>query len=491
MQPAPLAGRPTGVQAMRGGVAVLLHAPSLVASMALAILIVATVAFWDEERESTAALDDFAHEQAIVATSLSAALESRLEAMQRDARAAAVDDGTDADVASRALLGSIAPVEIPGSLLLLVQRPHRPGLLTTGGALVRAPRIEAALEFEGTSLRLSRGEAAELGLPRRMAMAGLGRFDLGALGRWGVAVVATAKRERDRELRARWRLVLSVVVASGLVLAFGGLALRKQRKELALQHDLAIAEVERQRDERLVQADKLATMGALATGIAHEVSTPLGVIAGRAEQLLPRVENDPKAKHAVDAIVGQVERISQIVRGFLSLARGDSPPLERVDPEAIARASVDLVEHRFAKGGVHLSSDIEPRLRKIACEPRLFEQVIVNLLLNACDACAPGGSVELRVRGDCDRVAFIVTDDGVGVTPDAAARATEPFFTTKPFGKGSGLGLAIASEIVKHHNGHLTIRARADEGKPTQGSESTASPAQRGTRACVDVPASP
>jgi signal transduction histidine kinase len=121
---------------------------------------------------------------------------------------------------------------------------------------------------------------------------------------------------------------------------------------------------------------------------------------------------------------------------------------------------VDLVEHRFDKAGVKLTMRVDGPLPRIACDPKLFEQVLVNLLLNACDACGHGGHVELAVTGDAERVAFLVTDDGLGITMETARRATEPFFTTKAEGEGTGLGLAIASEIVKHHHGELSLRPR-------------------------------
>jgi signal transduction histidine kinase len=115
-----------------------------------------------------------------------------------------------------------------------------------------------------------------------------------------------------------------------------------------------------------------------------------------------------------------------------------------------------------------------PDLPKVACDARLFEQVLVNLLLNACDACSEGGTtVTLSIHGDRERVAFVVIDDGVGISPSLAKRASEPFFTTKPAGKGTGLGLAIANEIVKHHCGTLTLSPRLDG---------------RGTRVCVELP---
>ena len=179
------------------------------------------------------------------------------------------------------------------------------------------------------------------------------------------------------------------------------------------------------------------------------------------------------SRRAVEAIAQQAERIGGIVRGFLALARGDAPQMDRVDPKLLAEVSVSLVEHRFAKAGVQLSMSSVAELPPIACEPRLLEQVLVNLLLNACDACEPGGHVELSLVAERQRVAFVVTDDGGGISSDAAARIMEPFFTTKPAGEGSGLGLAIANELVKHHRGTLTVAAR-------QG--------HHGTRACVELP---
>ncbi|HWZ93283.1 MAG TPA: ATP-binding protein, partial [Polyangiaceae bacterium] len=371
------------------------------------------------------------------------------------------------------VLAAVRSVERPHLVRLFVQGPFGLGLASSDGSIIHAPAIETALSNGASWVRLSRPEAAALGLPARTAMAGLANVDAGTAGRWGIAVIASAQRERDRELFAEWRLVLSVVVASGLVLAFGGLALRNQRRQLLLSQELAIASVQSERDERLVRADKLATMGALATGIAHEVSTPLGVIVGRAEQLLAKLNGDERSKRAVEAIAEQAERISGIVRGFLSLARGDAPRMDHVDPKRLGEVSLSLVEHRFAKGSVHLRSSFAADLPTVACEPRLMEQVLVNLLLNACDACEAGGHVELRVIAEEQRVAFVVTDDGSGISVDAAARIMDPFFTTKPAGQGSGLGLAIANELVKHHRGTLSIAAR-------QG--------HRGTRACVELP---
>ena len=425
--------------------------PSLMLWMMLAISIVAAIAYWDEQREFAAALRDFGGEQAALARAIAPTLQAGSARFRSAARS----------------------IERPRSLRVLLQEPSGQGLTTADGQPLASPAVEAAMSSGVDRLRLSRSEAAALGLSARTAMAGFTHFDSGS-GRFGIAVVASAERERDREQFAQWRLALSVLVASSLVVAFGGLALRDQRKQMLLANELAVAALQSERDERLVRADKLATMGALATGIAHEVSTPLGVILGRAEQLLARSSGDERSQRAAQAIVEQAQRISGIIRGFLALARGDAPQAELVAAKALAEVAVDLVGHRFAKAGVQLSISVGEGLPLVACEPHLMEQVLVNLLLNGCDACVIGGHVELRVVAEGPRVAFVVTDDGSGISEDAAARVLDPFFTTKPVGQGSGLGLAITSELVKHHRGTLSIAPR---------------PGQQGTRACVELPA--
>ena len=237
-------------------------------------------------------------------------------------------------------------------------------------------------------------------------------------------------------------------------------------------------EAVRTRDERLVRADKLAALGAMATGIAHEVSTPLGVIVGRAEQLVPRVKDDERARRSVDAIAEQANRIGAIVRAFLAFARGDAVSLRHLSALAVVHVAMDLVRHRFEAAGVISEVLTDPDTIDetvcIACDETLFPQVLVNLLLNACDACAPGERVQVRVEAVAARVRFSIVDEGEGITAEDAARATEPFFTTKPAGRGTGLGLSIAKELVLHHGGSLRVVPRSD--------------GIRGTEASVEVP---
>jgi two-component system NtrC family sensor kinase len=486
----------------------------LVSSMLLAIAMVTGLAWWDEQREADAALRDLETEQTVVASSLAAGIRAHLTTIERDAellayagparrderyvpaitRASAapstvVQDATrlrltvplpdgravDLGVSAGDLLDQGRPgqrAERSGDVTVFLSAPNETSLRTSDGRALASPPLRDALDRGADAVRLTRSEAAQLGLPSRTAMAGLARVDAGVLGRWGVAAVASAARERDREKRALGRLLLGVFVTSGLIFLFGGVALRKQRRELALARELAVAEAQRIGEEALAQAQRIATMGTFAMGIAHEVATPLGVIMGRAEQLLARVQEDERATRSAQAIVSQVDRIQQIVRRFLDMARGGPPSLERADPAGVARSAAASVQHRFVRANVSLTAEIPDNTPEVQCDRALLEQALVNLLLNACDACMPGDHVKIAVRAVADRVEFVVTDDGVGIAVEHAARATEPFFTTKSDGDGVGLGLAIATEIAKSHRGELTIAPNA----------------KRGTRACIEIP---
>jgi len=422
--------------------------PWLALAMVGAVCAVGAAAYWDEERESAAALEDFAQEQSTLARSVAAAIQSRLAA------------GAGVDGGPKVVPGE---VERPGALLvLLLPEPGNP-FRTSDGRTVRSPPILEALEADKVAVRLPPAEAAEVGLPRRTAVAGLAWVDAGSQGRWGVAVVANAERLRDRERRARLRLVLATVLAAGLVLTFGGSALRRQRKELELERELAIAALQRRLDERLERADRAATLGTFAMGIAHEISTPLGVIAGRAEQLLPGVASDERAGRSVRAILDQTDRIHQIIRAFLGLVRGDSPTARELSPADVASRALALCEHRFSRAGVALVGDLPEGLPQVRGDASLLEHALVNLLLNACDACERGGQVQLAIEGG-DPVAFVISDDGIGITSADALRVVEPFFTTKSSGKGTGLGLSIVSEIAKNHRGSLTLAPRKPRG---------------------------
>jgi two-component system, NtrC family, sensor kinase len=436
----------------------------LIAAMIGIVALIAGLAYWDAARESAAALDQLGEREVTLAGALAALV----------ARPAQAEPGPAAEADLLARLGS---VERPRALAVLIHRPGEATLRATSGASIQSALLVDALARGASAVRIPREEAAAFGLPARTALAGIARVDGGALHRvgasdrgdrtaagWDIVVIASAEHERDREIWARRRLVLSVLLAAGLVLIFGGLAMRNQRKELVLERELAVAAVAQRRDETLERASKAAVMGTLAMGVAHEISTPLGIIAARAEQMLPKLGSDERLAASVAAILAQADRIKQVIRGLLGLARGDAPSAERIEPRAVVDQAVGLVEHRFEKAGVRLTRAVAPELPAILGDPRLLEHAVVNLLLNACDACLPGDEVVVRATKPGAEVELVVEDPGSGISPADRERALEPFFTTKARGGGTGLGLAIAHEIVASHRGRLEFLPRRPRG---------------------------
>jgi two-component system, NtrC family, sensor kinase len=420
-------------------------------AMLLTVAVVGCLVYWDADRESSAALQDFAQEQATLAQALGASLRASSQAGADDVRA-------DLRTIESRRSGRRT------SLVLLVHRQGETFLRTTDGRQVTSPRLIDALDRGDTVARLTRSEAALLGLPSRTAVAGLDRGDASSGSSWDVVAIATAERERDRELWTWRRSILSVLTAASLVVVFGGLAMRNQRKELLLERELAMAGLRQSRDERLLRANKVAVMGTLAMGVAHEISTPLGVITARVEQMAPKVAHDDRLTAGMTTILTQIDRIKHVIRGLLGLARGDSPSAERIEPRALIENAVGLVEHRFHEAGVRLAKGVAPGLPLVVGDPRLLEHAVVNLLLNACDACGPESEVMVTAQKDDTGVKVVVDDNGSGISPADIGRALEPFFTTKARDGGTGLGLAIAHEIVASHRGTLVLATRAPHG---------------------------
>jgi len=414
----------------------------LFVAMIAAVAIVGATLYLDAQREAGEAIADFADEQATLAQAVATKLGDAPMSM------------------------AIAEIEEPGTVFVLVADADGT-LRRPDGGTVASDVLTAAIAHGDSTARLSRPQAAAVGLPERTAVAGIART---ANGR-PVAVIATAQRVRDRQIRAQKRLLLGIVLAAVLVGCFGGIALRLQRKEHMLERELLVAQTAKESEDRLARADKLATMGAFATGIAHEIATPLGVIAARAEMLTPRANTDDAIKassRAAQAIMEQTEKIRGIIRSFLALARGEAPTGARLSPRDLLSSATRMVEHRFAAAGIGLDVDAGADVPAVFGEPRLLEQALVNLLLNACDASKPGQRVRAGLSADAQMVCFRIEDEGAGMEPEALRHATEPFFTTKAAGKGTGLGLAIANEIAKHHQGRFIIGPRA---APAAGTE--------------------
>ncbi len=222
-------------------------------------------------------------------------------------------------------------------------------------------------------------------------------------------------------------------------------------------------------EHNLQRAEKLATIGTLAAGVAHEVGTPLGIISGRAEQLLARIpEGDEAMRKHVSSILAQVDKVSTTIRQLLDFARVRPIETAAVTPAQALSSAAALLDHRFRHAKVELKVEAPLTVPAVAADAGQLEQVIVNLLINACDACGEGGHVTARAveRGQngARRVALEIADDGSGIAAEHLPHVLDPFFTTKKRGQGTGLGLTIAADIVKNHGGAIEIDSAVGRG---------------------------
>lgn len=449
--------------------------PGLVLGMAAAIVGIALALLLDEQREFEAAVDTLKEEQIAIATAVAADLETRLARLEPKSQPPRTASELERSIPE--LLGGATKLEQPRSRILLIAPPASTTLLTTDGRRIDSDALSAALHAGVSAVVLARDEAPRFGLPARIAIAGISAVRSGSGSEtWGIFVLASGERLRARERYAQLRFLLGLGLVVSIVVGFGAVAIRQERQQVASARALELSALEREREKLLARADKMATLAALSSGIAHEVATPLGTIMARAEELLAAHERDLESRASLEVVLEQVARIQAIIRGVLGLARGEMPPFVDVRAEEIARAAVTLSLHRFGQSGVSIAQDLAPDLPGIAGDSPMLEQALTNLLLNACDASERGAHVTLRVRADGSTLAFVVDDEGTGITRETAARAAEPFFTTKSGVRGHGLGLAITREIVAHHGGSLRLEPRTDV---------------RGTRATIELPVVP
>jgi two-component system sensor histidine kinase AtoS len=249
---------------------------------------------------------------------------------------------------------------------------------------------------------------------------------------------------------------ISVAAAAQMLATASGVAARY--RELRRQHEREA------RERRAYRSQQLSTAGQMAASVAHEVRNPLAAIRSIA-QLVRDVELPPdRRRQLLTDVVGEVDRLDGSVSGLLTLARPHQTVRELVDLAAVATQSGSLLAALARRREVTLEVTA-PVTAWMLGDQRELKQALLNVLLNALEACGPGAAVSLRVHFPADqvsRVAVEVTDTGSGMTPEQAARAFEPFFTTKA--AGTGLGLSVTREIVERMGGEIALSSAAGAG---------------------------
>ncbi len=226
-------------------------------------------------------------------------------------------------------------------------------------------------------------------------------------------------------------------------------------------HQRELQERVEQRTRELVRGARLADLGAVAAGLAHEINNPLASIVACADGLQLRLARGigALAEHRDDlrTIAEEAERVREITTRLLEIARSDSDQLGPVDLSDAVQAVVTLVRHRFAQAGVTLRVDSAPDLPRVRSNQQELRQILLNLLSNALDASPARGVVTVRLSRLGSDVVLDVDDAGAGVPPDLVDKIFDPFFTTKRAGQGTGLGLTIVQRILERHGGHVEV----------------------------------
>ena len=214
---------------------------------------------------------------------------------------------------------------------------------------------------------------------------------------------------------------------------------------------------ERLLQERLLQSEKMASVGQLVSGVAHELNNPLTGVMGFAQLLLAR-DLDDTVRAQIQTIYGEAERAAKIVQNLLSFARRRKPTKEMADVNALLQRVLELRSYDFTIRNISLDMTLDPRMARVWVDPDQIQQVFFNVIKNAEQAMIDahgGGKLTVVTRGTDDGVRISIADDGPGIPPDIQRRIFDPFFTTKEAGQGTGLGLTICYSIIDEHGGRI------------------------------------
>jgi two-component system, NtrC family, sensor kinase len=234
----------------------------------------------------------------------------------------------------------------------------------------------------------------------------------------------------------------------------------------------AMAEAAARRETQLTQAarqqisraEKLASIGRLAAGVAHEINNPLTGVLTFAHLLRQKAHMNEEDQQDLDLIIHETTRAAEIVRGLLDFARERPNVMEPLDINDVVRRTLRLIANQKKFEHIAIEESLQDNLPEVCGDMNQLQQVILNLALNACAAMPNGGRLTIATTARDSRVLLRVTDTGCGIKEELLEKIFEPFFTTQPVGKGTGLGLSVTFGIVEQHNGSLEVESKEGQG---------------------------
>lgn len=222
-------------------------------------------------------------------------------------------------------------------------------------------------------------------------------------------------------------------------------------------------------ESQLLRAEKLATIGVLVAGLAHEVGTPLGIVRARGEYVLDKLGADHPQARGLGVMIEQIDRVTRTIRRMLDFSRVTPATVRPFAPGQLTAWLNDVMRYEARRRKVELELAFADALPLVSADPDQLQQLLLNLVMNACDACTAGGHVTVSAEpataaAGWSCVRFEVADDGCGIPPEQRQGIFDPFFTTKKRGQGTGLGLTVAAQIVRNHGGELELESEVGRG---------------------------
>jgi signal transduction histidine kinase len=210
------------------------------------------------------------------------------------------------------------------------------------------------------------------------------------------------------------------------------------------------------------RASQLATVGELASGIAHEIKNPVVGVASGLDIVRRRAGTDATLLPIIDEMERQIRHVQDAIQELLTFARPATPALAPVSGNNLAERAIHLVQPTADKGGVRIEIRLDPSHASVLADAEMIHQALINLLMNAIEATPHGGRVDVYTRTSGDWIEIEITDTGRGIAPEHLESVFKPFFTTRH--TGTGLGLSITREIIQRHGGTVALRSRLGEG---------------------------
>ncbi len=220
--------------------------------------------------------------------------------------------------------------------------------------------------------------------------------------------------------------------------------------------------------QQLIHSEKLASLGRMAAGVAHEINSPLTGIVTFGHLLRKKFPEGTEDREDIEVIIDQANRCSTIIKGLLGFARATTADKAQTNINDVLNSTLNIVKNKADFFNIQLSANLDPSLSMVKADAPQLQQVFLNMIVNAADACEGKGSITIATSNlndsGQDYVQIEFKDTGYGIKDEDLEKIFEPFFTTKPVGKGTGLGLAVSHGIILEHGGTITISTIIGEG---------------------------